>query len=79
MNGERKTPQGKQAGAEQQGPVAPSSFIRTMTVGSGIAPDLLTFHAWREALAGSRPGALTAGGESHPALKTFMYRSNRRA
>jgi hypothetical protein len=32
---------------------APSSFIRTFTVGSGIAPDLLTFRR-AEALAGSR-------------------------
>lgn len=31
----------------------PSSFIRTVTVGSGIAPDLLTFRV-AEALAGSR-------------------------
>ena len=44
------------------------SSIRTVTVGSGVAPDLLTpFH---------RRGArgltflLTAGGEFHPALRT---------
>ena len=50
-----------------------SLFIRTMTVGSGIGPDLLT--------PGSGPGrsraracAPTAGGELHPALKTFVYR-----
>jgi len=44
-----------------------------MTVGSGIGPDLLT--------PGRGPGrsraracAPTAGGELHPALKTFVYR-----
>jgi hypothetical protein len=31
----------------------PSSFIRTVTVGSGIGPDLLTFRLAAEALAGS--------------------------
>jgi hypothetical protein len=30
-----------------------SSFIRTMTVGSGIAPDLLTLFLQKKALAGS--------------------------
>jgi len=58
------------------------------TVGSGIGPDLLTWAGaerfapamWRKrttiadpALAGSCAiSASTAGGESHPALKTFM-------
>jgi len=44
-----------------------------MTVGSGLEPDLLT--------PGRGPGrsraracAPTAGGELHPALKTFVYR-----
>jgi hypothetical protein len=41
-----------------------SSFIRTLTVGPGISPDLLTLHL--QALAG-----YTAGGEFHPALKTY--------
>ncbi|KGC56935.1 hypothetical protein DM75_2068 [Burkholderia mallei] len=51
--------------------VCTSSFIRTMTVGSGIGPDLLTPRAIARALAGSpatcRP---TAGGDFRPALKT---------
>jgi hypothetical protein len=34
---------------------SPSSFIRTVTVGSGIRPDLLTFRPKPEALAGSFP------------------------
>jgi len=34
---------------------SPSSFIRTVTVGSGIEPDLLTFRPKPEALAGSFP------------------------
>ena len=43
-----------------------SSPIQTVTVGSGIQPDLL--------LLGQRPKTLadyTAGGDLHPALKTF--------
>src|SRR5690349_22108820 len=43
------------------------------TVGSGIGPDLLTPRMAR-ALAGSCPASIrtpTAGGEFHPALKTF--------
>ena len=61
--------------------ICTSSSIRTMTVGSGIAPDLLTplylsilpkGYSW--ALAGSLEARLrclhTAGGEFHPALKT---------
>src|SRR4051812_46256819 len=51
------------------------SSIRTMTVGSGIAPDLLTLPLWtRKALAGSSfcisADPDTAGGELHPALRT---------
>ena len=46
-----------------------------MTVGSGIAPDLLTpamRHGW--ALAGlPHEWWLTAGGDFHPALKTYCY------
>jgi len=34
---------------------SPSSFIRTVTVGSGIEPDLLTSRPKPEALAGSFP------------------------
>jgi hypothetical protein len=47
-----------------------SSFIRTLTVGPGITPDLLTPARDSRALAGSQPSLLTAGGEFHPALKT---------
>src|SRR5215472_4711135 len=46
------------------------SFIRTLTVGSGISPDLLTLRT-SKALAGSparRPH--TAGRDFHPALRT---------
>jgi len=47
-----------------------------MTVGSGIGPDLLTpDHGPGRSRA--RACAPTAGGESHPALKTFVYRRNR--
>jgi hypothetical protein len=53
----------------------PFSFIRTLTVGFGIAPNLLTLFLpgdFREnkALAGSGLSTLTAGGEFHPALRT---------
>jgi hypothetical protein len=50
----------------------PSSFIRTVTVGSRIALDLLTcaLLAKSAALAGSRLTPPTAGGDFHPALKT---------
>jgi hypothetical protein len=56
----------------------PFSFIRTMTVGPGIKPGLLTFvfrHAFRgkhKALAGyaQKLYAITAGGEFHPAPRT---------
>jgi len=51
------------------------SFIRTVTVGSGIAPDLLTLHCTAmEALAGSGIPH-TAGGELHPALRTNADKS----
>ncbi len=47
--------------------VFPSSFIRTMTVGSGIEPDLLTLPGNRQALAGSAPeGTLPPVGISTP-------------
>jgi hypothetical protein len=56
----------------------PFSFIRTMTVGPGIKPGLLTFvfrHVFRakhKALAGyaQKLYAITAGGEFHPAPRT---------
>ena len=43
-------------------------FHPDYTVGSGIAPDLLTLP--KEALAGSGIASDTAGGELHPALRT---------
>src|SRR5690606_30227665 len=49
------------------------SPVRTVTVGSGFSPDLLTpageLAACR-ALAGSAPRRHTAGGDFHPALRT---------
>ena len=44
------------------------------TVGSGIAPDLLTLST-RKALAGSAK-AITAGGDFHPALRTCLIFSD---
>jgi hypothetical protein len=45
----------------------PFSFIRTLTVGFGIAPNLLTLHlSSRKALAGLGFVTLTAGGEFVP-------------
>src|SRR6266481_2476179 len=49
----------------------PFSFIRTFTVGFGIAPNLLALPVGRKALAGLGDLAFTAGGEFHPALRTF--------
>jgi len=57
--------------------VFPSSFIRTMTVGSGLGPDLLTLPA--EPASARGLGAVqhpTAGGDFRPALKT--HRPGRR-
>lgn len=52
------------------GPTA-LSLIRTVTVGSGVRPDLLTHrHTSTVALAGSGIAAPTAGGDFHPALRT---------
>src|SRR5690606_20892640 len=50
----------------------PSSFIRTVTVGSGLGPDLLTPRepGGARGLAGRVAPRPTAGGELHPALKT---------
>ena len=73
VEGERKTSQGSGMHARRdrrtvagappraralQRTRTPSSFIRTMTVGSGIGPDLLTFprQGRRKALAGSSHG-----------------------
>jgi hypothetical protein len=50
----------------------PFSFIRTLTVGFGITPNLLTLFLKREK--GARGlglfFAFTAGGDFHPALRT---------
>jgi len=45
--------------------------MRISTVGPGFTPDLLTPPACRQALAGSAMAGHTAGGEFHPALKTY--------
>jgi hypothetical protein len=54
----------------------PLSSIRTITVGSGVSPDLLTLFAdhiiLKQALAGSRHVPYTAGGEFRPALRTLL-------
>lgn len=59
--------------------ICTSSSIRTLTVGSGISPDLLTLQpklqrAGARGLAGLRFAKRrlhTAGGEFRPALKTY--------
>jgi len=55
-----------------------SSLIRTMTVGSGLGPDLLTPAAIADCrtLAGSLLSQPTAGGDLHPALKTYCMPPN---
>src|SRR5258707_2662178 len=60
----------------------PFSFIRTLTVGFGITPNLLTLFpakkTWRKkALAGLGYVTLTAGGDFHPALRTSAARNGR--
>jgi len=45
------------------------SFIRTLTVGPGITPGQ---QPHLQLVAGLRAMPLTAGGESHPALKNFL-------
>jgi len=60
----------------------PFSFIRTLTVGFGITPNLLTLVLQgipegileNKALAGLGLCTLTAGGEFHPALRTSAAR-----
>src|ERR1700710_2072373 len=56
----------------------PFSFIRTLTVGFGITPNLLTLFPWdcrgKKALAGLGCFAFTAGGDFHPALRTSAAR-----
>src|ERR1700738_5459897 len=56
----------------------PFSSIRTLTVGFGIAPNLLTLpQRLRKALAGLGYVTLTAGGDFHPALRTSAARYER--
>ena len=64
----------------------PFSFIRTLTVGFGIAPNLLTLlpqgfqgteFQEKKALAGLGCFTLTAGGDFHPALRTSAARNER--
>jgi hypothetical protein len=59
----------------------PFSFIRTLTVGFGIAPNLLTLFPkgfqGKKALAGLGFVTLTAGGDFHPALRTSAARYER--
>jgi hypothetical protein len=55
----------------------PFSFIRTLTVGFGIAPNLLTLLRVKKALAGLGLFTLTAGGDFHPALRTSAARYER--
>ncbi len=52
-------------------PLCIALFHPDYTVGSGIAPDLLTL--LKEALAGSGIASDTAGGELHPALRTSEF------
>ena len=61
-------------------PTRPFSFIRTLTVGFGVTPNLLTLlpkQNAKKALAGSGYLTLTAGGEFHPALRTSAARDER--
>src|SRR5258706_10029623 len=55
----------------------PFSFIRTLTVGFGIAPNWLTLLKEKKALAGLGYLTLTAGGDFHPALRTSAARYER--
>jgi hypothetical protein len=59
----------------------PFSFIRTLTVGFGITPNLLTLFPkgiqGKKALAGLGLATLTAGGDFHPALRTSAARYER--
>jgi hypothetical protein len=59
----------------------PFSFIRTLTVGFGITPNLLTLFPkeifGNKALAGLGFLAFTAGGDFHPALRTSAARDER--
>src|ERR1700730_12751110 len=55
----------------------PFSFIRTLTVGFGIAPNLLTLFPKQTGRRRSRAwvlATLTAGGDFHPVLRTSAVR-----
>ena len=66
--------------ANMRGRRKPFSFIRTITVGFGITPNLLTLLPGRKkALAGLGYVTLTAGGDFHPALRTSAARNGRPA
>jgi len=57
-------------------PGDPLSSIRTVTVGFGFAPNLLTPRVWaRGRSRACTKTVLTAGGESHPALRTQPTRA----
>jgi hypothetical protein len=64
-----------------RGPTRPFSSIRTLTVGFGVTPNLLTLlpeeSPEKKALAGLGYLTLTAGGEFHPALRTSAARDER--
>lgn len=49
-----------------------SLFIRTITVGTGISPILLTLTAFAARRSRARHRAITAGGDLHPALRTCL-------
>jgi hypothetical protein len=70
--------------AHARDPPQPFSFIRTLTVGLGITPNLLTLFPkgfprrdfqGKKALAGLGYVTLTAGGDFHPALRTSVTRT----
>jgi hypothetical protein len=56
--------------AKKRGLPQPFSFIRTLTVGLGIAPNLLTLLRGRRRSRAWAFVTLTAGGDFHPALRT---------
>jgi len=74
------------AAAQRTIPFIPFSFIRTVTVGPGITPGLLTpTYRWRQTgrsratdWAG-RLGLITAGGEFHPAPRTCCCAADARS
>jgi hypothetical protein len=91
--GKERQPASGNTERRQAGTGIPFSLIRTMTVGFGITPNLLTrtvgaFSAnptiavrkrdqinASSALAGFGIAAITAGGDFHPALRTYVQSS----